>query len=102
MKTTQLSATDFAKLVKQANLILTENEKSKIHSQLNEALDSVKVMSELNTSKVSKLASASGLTNILREDVIEPSFPQDIALQNTKQTHAGYFMVPAIFESQDN
>jgi aspartyl-tRNA(Asn)/glutamyl-tRNA(Gln) amidotransferase subunit C len=92
---------DFAKLVKQANLTLSENEKSKIHSQLDEALVSVKVMSELDTSKVLNTVSASGLTNVWREDIIQPSFSQELALQNTKQTHNGYFMVPAIFEPKD-
>lgn len=92
---------DFAKLVKQANLTLTDIEKSKIHSQLDESLKSVKVMSELDTSKVLNTVSASGLTNVWREDIIQPSFPQELALQNAKQTHNGYFMVPAIFEPKD-
>lgn len=102
MTKTQLSDKDFAKLVKQANLKLTDEEKSKVHAQLYEALNSVKIMSELDTSKVSQLSSASGLTNVLREDEVKPSFPQDLALQNARQTHSGYFMVPSIFESQDN
>lgn len=102
MKTTQLSADDFTKLVKQANLKLTAKEKSKIHSQLDEALNSVKIMSELDTSTVPGTSSASGLSNVLREDKVTPSFTQDLALQNAKQTQGGYFMVPAIFESQDN
>lgn len=92
---------DFAKLIKQANLTLTDIEKSKIHSQLDESLQSVKVMSELDTSKVLNTVSASGLTNVWREDIIQPSFPQELALQNAKQTHNGYFMVPAIFEPKD-
>lgn len=92
---------DFAKLIKQANLTLTDIEKSKIHSQLDESLQSVKVMSELDTTKVLNTVSASGLTNVWREDIIQPSFPQELALQNAKQTHNGYFMVPAIFEPKD-
>lgn len=97
-----LSPADFARLTKQANLSLSKQEQDKIHAQLDEALSSVKVMSELDTSDVPGTTSASGLTNVLREDVVRPSFPQDLALQNAKHTHDGYFMVPAIFESQDN
>lgn len=92
---------DFSKLVKQASLILTDSEKSKIRLQLDKALDSVKVLQELDTSGISGTSSASGLTNVLREDQIKPSFPQNLALMNAKHTHNGYFMVPAIFESKD-
>jgi aspartyl-tRNA(Asn)/glutamyl-tRNA(Gln) amidotransferase subunit C len=102
MSDTTISPKDFAKLVKQANLILSTEEKSKIHTQLDEALSSVKVLSELDTSTLPGTTSASGLTNVLREDEVKPSFPQDIALKNAKNTHAGYFMVPAIFDAQDN
>jgi aspartyl-tRNA(Asn)/glutamyl-tRNA(Gln) amidotransferase subunit C len=102
MSDTKISPADFAKLVKQANLVLSDGEKSKIHSQLDEALTSVKVLSELDTAGIPGTTSASGLTNVLREDEVKPSFPQDVALQNAKNKHNGYFMVPAIFDSQDN
>ena len=97
-----ISDSDFAKLVKQANLILSDDEKSKIHAQLDEALSSIKVLQELDTTQVPGTTSASGLTNILREDEVTPSFPQDLSLKNAKNTHKGYFIVPAIFDSQDN
>lgn len=99
---TKISPADFSRLVKQANLVLSDQEKTTIHNQLDEALDSVKVMSQLDTKDVPSTTSASGLTNVLREDVVKPSFTQDQALQNAKHTHQGYFMVPAIFEAQDN
>lgn len=97
-----IKPSDFTHLVNQANLKLSDDEQSKIHAQLDEALDSVKVMAELDTSKVPGTSSASGLTNVTREDVVKPSFSQDLALQNAKETHNGFFMVPAIFESVDN
>lgn len=100
--TTIISDINFAKLVKQANLTLSEDEKIKIHGQLDEALSAVKVLDQLDTSKVSKFSSASGLTNIFRDDIMTPSFTQAEALQNASLTHNGYFVVPAIFEAQDN
>lgn len=102
MSKTNISAADFTKLVKQVNLVLSDDEKTKIHAQLDEALGAVKVLEELDTTTVSKISSASGLTNILRDDEIAPSFTQAEALQNASLTHNGYFVVPAIFESQDN
>ncbi|MEI8232456.1 MAG: Asp-tRNA(Asn)/Glu-tRNA(Gln) amidotransferase subunit GatC [bacterium] len=102
MTKTTLTDNDFAKLVKQANLVLSGDEKSKIHAQLDEALSAVKVLDELDTTKVSQTTSASGLTNVFRDDVVTPSFSQAEALQNAKMTHNGYFIVPAIFEAMDN
>ena len=102
MTKTTLSDNEFAKLVKQANLVLSDEEKSKIHAQLDEALSAVKVLDELDTTKVSQTTSASGLTNVFREDIVTPSFTQEEALQNASLTHNGYFVVPAIFEAQDN
>jgi aspartyl-tRNA(Asn)/glutamyl-tRNA(Gln) amidotransferase subunit C len=102
MTKTTLSDIAFAKLVKQANLVLSDDEKSKIHSQLDEALSAIEILGELDTSGISKASSASGLTNIFRNDVVTPSFTQAEALQNASLTHNGYFVVPAIFETQDN
>jgi len=102
MTKTTLGDSDFTKLVKQANLTLSNDEKAKIHTQLDEALEAVKVLAELDTGSVSQISSASGLTNVLRDDVVTPSFTQEEALQNAKLTHNGYFVVPAIFEAQDN
>ena len=100
--TSKISSTDLSKLVKQANLVLSDDEKAKIHTQLDEALNSVKVLQELDTAQVPVNTSASGLTNVFREDIVKPSFPQDLALKNAQSTHNGYFVVSAIFDSLDN
>lgn len=102
MSGTTISPKDFDQLIKQANLVLTDSEKTKIHGQLDDALSSSQVLQELDTAKLPGITSASGLTNVLREDVVKPSFPQELALKNAPKTHAGYFVVPAIFDSQDN
>lgn len=92
---------NFPKLIKQAHLTLSDQEKDKIHGQIDEALKAIEVLNELDTTQVGQATSASGLTNIWREDIVQSSFPQELALQNAKQTHHGYFMVPAIFEPKD-
>lgn len=100
-KGTSLSDVDFDKLVKQANLTLSQDQKIKIHSQLDEALGAVEVLKELDTTNINQVSSASGLTNVWREDLVEPSLSQELALQNSINNHEGYFMVPAIFEPKD-
>lgn len=102
MSHTTISPADLAKLIKQASLSLSSDEKSKINAQLDEALNSVKVLQELDTAKVLASTSASGLTNVFRDDIVESSFPQELALQNASNSYNGYFVVSAIFDSQDN
>ncbi len=99
---THITQADFASLVKQANLTLTPHETKTIRTQLDEALMAVKVLEELDTSQVAQATSASGLSNVLREDVVTKCLTQAEALQNAPSVHQGYFMVPAIFEEQDN
>lgn len=92
----------FATLTKQANVFLSSEEAASIKNQLSEALSAVSVLKELPTDKVGKMSSASGLNNVLRDDVVQPSLTQEEALSNASVTHNGYFVVNSVFESQDN
>lgn len=101
-KTQVISDLDFAKLTKQANLVLSADAQVKIHAQLNDALEAVKILTGLDTTKIKNTTSSSGLTNVWREDQVTPGFSQNEALANAQLTHDGFFMVPAIFETEDN
>ncbi|MCQ3944403.1 MAG: Asp-tRNA(Asn)/Glu-tRNA(Gln) amidotransferase GatCAB subunit C [bacterium] len=92
----------FATLIKQANVFLSDEEAKNIKNQLSEALDAVSILKELPTDQVGKTSSASGLSNVLREDVAQPSLTQEEALSNASVAHDGYFIVNSVFESQDN
>lgn len=99
----QISADKFTKLIKQANLTLDNQDIVSIRSQLNEALDSIKVFDELNTKGVTPLAQPiADLHNVLREDVIADSFTQEQALSQADHQHEGYFLVKAVFANEDN
>ncbi len=95
-----ISDSDFARLEQMARLKLTAEEKETIHNQLDEALKAVEVFNELDLAAVPPLAHPGELENIMREDVITPSFPQDLALQNAPSSHDGYVMVPGVLEEQ--
>ena len=95
-----ISDSDFAKIQRMARLTLSDEEKSTIHNQLDEALKAIKVFDELDLSKVAPLEHPGGLKNVLRDDVITPSFTQEQALQNAPQKLNGYVMVPGVFEEQ--
>lgn len=95
-----ISDTNFAKLVKMTKLTLSEDETISIHTQLDEALKAVEVFDELDLSGVPPLSHPGGLTNVMREDVIKPSFTQSEALSNAPASHNGYVMVSGVLEEQ--
>lgn len=97
---TVISDTDFAKLVKMTKLTLSDDEKKSIHTQLDEALKAVEVFDELDLSGVLPLSHPGELRNVMREDVVKPSFTQVEALSNAPASHDGYFMVPGVLEEQ--
>jgi aspartyl-tRNA(Asn)/glutamyl-tRNA(Gln) amidotransferase subunit C len=97
---TVISDTDFAKLVKMTKLTLSHDEKKIIHEQLDEALKAVEVFDELDLDGVPPLAHPGNLENVMRDDVIKPSFSQMEALSNAPASHDGYFMVPGVLEEQ--
>ncbi len=95
-----VSDADFAKLQKMAKLTLSDEEKAKVHAQLDEALKAIEVFDELDLAGVPPMTHPTGLENVVREDVVTPSFTEEQALQNAPATHAGYIMVPGVFEEQ--
>lgn len=81
-----------------ANLTLSDEEKKKFESQLEETIDYVNQLEEIDTQKVKPTSQVTGLENVVRKDEAAPSFSQEEALQNTKNKQNGMFKVPAILQ----
>ena len=79
-----------------AKLEFNEGEKEEFTSQLNSILDYFKKLNELNTEEVEPTAYVISMPNLLNEDEVKPSLPQDEVLFNAKYTKKGYFKVPKI------
>jgi aspartyl-tRNA(Asn)/glutamyl-tRNA(Gln) amidotransferase subunit C len=88
------------KVAKLANLTITPSQQQQFASQLTSVLDYVSKIQTLNTSDVVETSQVTGLENVYREDVVDTDrmFTQEEALSNAKNTHNGFFVVPAIFE----
>ena len=99
-KTQIITDADFVRLEQMARLKLTAEEKQTIHNQLDEALKAVEVFNELDLAGVTPLAHPGELENVMREDIVIPSFTQAEALQNAPASHNGYVMVPGVLEEQ--
>ena len=72
------------------------NEKEKFTSQLNSILDYFKKLNEIDTDKVEPTAYVISMPNLLNEDKVKPSLPQEEVLSNSKFIKKGYFKVPKI------
>ncbi len=83
-----------------ANLPLTDEEKKKFESQLEETLTYIEQLNEVDTKNVEPTSQVTGLENILREDVSQASLSQEQALSNTIAKHNGFFKVKGIFANE--
>ncbi|MDR3585922.1 MAG: Asp-tRNA(Asn)/Glu-tRNA(Gln) amidotransferase subunit GatC [Desulfosporosinus sp.] len=79
-----------------ARLELTEQETQEYTEQLNSILGYAAMLERLDTDGVLPTAHAVPLHNVLREDQVGPSIPQEKALQNAPDADEGFFRVPKI------
>lgn len=79
---------DVKHVAKLANLPITSDEEKTLASQLDQILNYVSQLQQVDTKNIEPTSQVTGLTDVAREDVVEPSLelPQD------------YFRVPAILE----
>ena len=81
-----------------ARLGLTEEEKDRLAQQLSNILDAMQVIDRLDTSAIPPTAQVIPLANVMREDVVRPSFDREQILRNAPRRSGEYFVVPAVLE----
>ena len=91
-----LSRSDVEHVAHLARLGLTDEELARLEGQLNHILDQYAVLAELPTDEIPPTAQTIEVENILREDVVTPSLPADVALASAPERAGAYFVVPAI------
>lgn len=77
-----------------ARLPLNESEDF-IKDQLSQAAEYSSVLNELDTDNVVPTYQVNHKTNVLREDVVIPSLPPEVALSQATKTSNGYFVTSA-------
>ncbi len=99
----QLTKKQVLHVVELSNLKLTDAEIKKFTPQLDKIIEFVATLSEVDTDGVEPTSQTTGLTNILREDVVktDEALTQEEALSNT-DGHNGYFKVPAILTNRSS
>jgi aspartyl-tRNA(Asn)/glutamyl-tRNA(Gln) amidotransferase subunit C len=82
-----------------ARLEFSDKEKEKLTHELNEILKYVEKLNKLNTENVEPLAHVIELSNVFREDEVQPSIAQEEALKNAPSKNDNFFKVPKVIGS---
>jgi aspartyl-tRNA(Asn)/glutamyl-tRNA(Gln) amidotransferase subunit C len=82
-----------------ARLEFSDKEKEKLTHELNEILKYVEKLNELDTENVEPLAHVIELSNVFREDEVQPSISQEEALKNAPSKNDKFFKVPKVIGS---
>lgn len=81
-----------------ARLELSDVEKEQFAGQLNAILKYAEKLNQLNTDGIEPTSHVLPLANVMREDVVKPSWPIEKVLLNAPEEEDGQFKVPAVLE----
>ncbi len=81
-----------------ARLGLTEAEIDRLREQLSNILENFQILQEVDTSNVPPTSQSISLQNVLRDDEVAPSLPQDQVLANAPRREDDFFRVRAVLE----
>ena len=79
-------------------LSLSDDELERMRAELNSILAHLDTLKALDTEGVEPTSHAVDVVNVMREDEVEPCFPQDSMLANAPDRSGEFFRVPRIIE----
>jgi aspartyl-tRNA(Asn)/glutamyl-tRNA(Gln) amidotransferase subunit C len=91
-----LSRSDVEHVAHLARLGLDQSELTLLEGQLNHILEQYTVLARLDTEAIPPTAQTIEVETILRDDIVTPSLPSDVALAGAPERSSDYFVVPAI------
>ncbi len=83
-----------------ARLGLSEQDIETFRTQLSSILQNIAILQEADVSGVSPTAHASRLTNIMRDDIPQPSYPPEALLANAPDQEDNCLKVNAVLEGE--
>jgi aspartyl-tRNA(Asn)/glutamyl-tRNA(Gln) amidotransferase subunit C len=93
---TRISADDVAHVAQLARLLLTPDELERFTEQLGAVLDHARDVEALDTAGVPPTAHPLPVTNVFREDVVQPSLDRGEVLAQAPDVEDHQFRVPRI------
>lgn len=81
-----------------ARLGLTESEVSRMSEQLSNILDNFEILRQVDTTDVPPTAQSIALQNVVKDDEVAASLPQNEVLANAPRKEGDFFRVRAVLE----
>ena len=97
-----LTIADVEHVAALARLGLSDAEKERLRDQLSSILEHIDALSEVDTDAIPPTASVIPLSNVLRDDVAQPSMPRDLVLSNAPRQTDGFFEVDAVLGGEES
>jgi len=94
----KLTREDVLHIARLARLGLTETEVERFREQLSNILENFEILQPVDTANIPPTAQSITLQNIVRDDEVAVSLPQDQILANAPQKDGNYFRVRAVLE----
>ena len=96
----QLTLDEVARVAFLARLELSDAEKRRLTTDLNNILDQFARLQELDTTDVPPTSHSIPLQNVFRDDQVRPSLPREAAVANAPEKRDGNFIVPQIMDAE--
>ncbi len=94
----RISEADVEHIAKLARLEIDPGERRRYTGQLSDILNYIDKLNEIDTSSVEPTSHVIPITNVLRDDLPQPSLPLDKALGNAPQRKGNFYRVPRIID----
>lgn len=96
MENAKISKEDVRYVARLARLNVSEEDTETFTLQLNSILSYMDKLNELDTSDVQPMSHAIDVCNAFRQDTVQGSFAQEVALENAPEREGAFFKVPRI------
>jgi aspartyl-tRNA(Asn)/glutamyl-tRNA(Gln) amidotransferase subunit C len=91
-----LSREDVQHVASLARLGLSDDEIARMQEQLSSILEHIEVINQLDTDAIPPTAQVIELQNVMREDAVRPSFPQDVITRMAPSSRHGFIAVSEV------
>ena len=91
-----LTIEDVQHVANLARLGLSAEETERMRDELSSILEHIEVLQQLDTDAIPPTAQVNSLTNVLRQDEVQASLPQEAALSNAPLSRDGFIEVKAV------
>lgn len=97
-----LSLDQVRHVAKLARLAIPEQQLPPFTTKLVAILGYIDKLSEVDVSNIEPMAHATGLTNVMREDIVKPSLPVEKVLANAPASDPPFFKVPKVLGGDED